>query len=163
MVVRYDLNKHYSTIQENTIAKYLGWSVVSGSGARSGHPGDIKSEEWLGECKTHTKTDSKLFVSFNVWDKISDEAQSQFKKPALFVDDGSQQVENTFVLFRPTILNQISEIDLTIKDHSSFSKSLDELNALLQSCTYQFIVIKHGARKFAFMPLPIFKQYLGLC
>lgn len=91
--------KYYSNKQENTIASYLGWSVVTGSGSRSTLPGDIQSDEWLGECKTHETAGHKIIFYHSVWNKLQDEAISKYKFPALFVDDGSQKVENTWVMY----------------------------------------------------------------
>lgn len=91
--------KHFSAIQESSIAKALGWSVVSGSGARDFHPGDIRSDAWLGECKTHTESGKPIQFNASTWVKICEEASSQFKYPALFVDDGSQKLSNTWVMF----------------------------------------------------------------
>ena len=84
--------KYYSNKQETTVASYLGWSVVTGSGSRSTLPGDIQSDEWLGECKTHETTGHKIIFYHSVWTKLQDEAISKYKFPALFVDDGSQKV-----------------------------------------------------------------------
>ena len=39
--------KDFSSVQEHSIANSLGWKVVSGSGARNFHPGDIVSESGL--------------------------------------------------------------------------------------------------------------------
>lgn len=158
----YELNKHYSQIQESKIAKYLNWSVVSGSGARSGHPGDIKSDEWLGECKTHVRSDSDIVINFDVWNKISDEAQSQFKKPALFVDDGSQEIEHTLVLFRPSIVAKFKEADLNIRSEHEFTRPLEDFKILIRASKYRFIVINHLGRKYVLMELPVFKEYIGL-
>lgn len=95
--------KDYSSVQEKTIAEYLGWEVVSGSGARPTIPGDIKSEEFLGECKTHTKPDQDIVFHLDVWNKLKDEASSHMKFPVLLVDDGSQKLSNTWcmLLFIP--------------------------------------------------------------
>ncbi len=91
--------KFYSSKQEKLISKYLGWSVVTGSGARNHHPGDIESDEWLGECKTHATSGHKIIFNKSVWIKIVDEAVSKYKFPALFVDDGSQTIDQTWVMF----------------------------------------------------------------
>lgn len=91
--------KDYSTLHETTVANFLGWSRVSGSGARPNHPGDIVSEEWLGECKTHIRRGEKIKFEYKVWRKLLDEASSQFKRPAYFSDDGSQSVGTTWVMF----------------------------------------------------------------
>lgn len=97
--------KYYSTIQENTIANFLGWKVVAGSGARDLSPGDIIGESFLGECKTHTKTVDNIVFFADVWKKICEEAFSRFKYPALFVDDGTQRIENTWVVTYPHCVN----------------------------------------------------------
>lgn len=91
------LNKIYSSKQEHSIADNLEWSVVSGSGSRF-QPGDVRSESWLGECKTHTKSDHKVEFKLDVWEKIYSEAVSQLRRPAYFSDDGSQTLRNTWVM-----------------------------------------------------------------
>lgn len=92
--------KVYSSKQENMIASYLGWKVVTGSGSRDCHPGDIVSDSWMCECKTHMEPGHKIVFLSSVWNKISEEASSKFKYPVLFVDDGSQKIENTWCLFK---------------------------------------------------------------
>lgn len=91
--------KIFSSKQENLVASTLGWSVVPGSGARSLHPGDIQSDEWIGECKTHETPGHRIVFNYTVWKKISDEAASRFKFPVLFVDDGSQRLSDTWCMF----------------------------------------------------------------
>lgn len=97
--------KDFSKIQEHRIAEYLGWTVVSGSGARDFYPGDIEGESWLGECKTHMKPSEIVVFYRKFWDKICEEAQSKFKYPALFVDCGTQKIDDTWVLFDASIVN----------------------------------------------------------
>ena len=80
------------------IAEYLGWKTVAASGARDFHKGDIVSDEWLGECKTHMKEVERYTFDYAVYQKVADEAMSKFKKPILFVDDGTQKIESTYVL-----------------------------------------------------------------
>ena len=98
--------KDFSSAQENMIADYLDWAVVSGSGAAACHPGDIISDEWLGECKTHVKPDQKIFFSKSVWKKICDEAMVKRRYPVLFTDDGSQKCNKTWCLFSSRQLNR---------------------------------------------------------
>lgn len=88
--------KFYSSKQEHMIADYLGWDVVSGSGARAFHPGDIRSDSFLGECKTYTEVSDTIHCKYAVWDKIAAEARSVFKTPVLFLDNGSQKPEHTW-------------------------------------------------------------------
>ena len=88
--------KDYSSKQENMIADSLGWSVVAGSGAAACYPGDIISDEWLGECKTHLSPGKKIFFSKKVWKKIQDEAMVKRRFPVIFTDDGSQKSKHTW-------------------------------------------------------------------
>lgn len=88
--------KYYSSRQEKMVASCLGWEVVSGSGARAFHPGDVRSEDFLGECKTFTKESDTIYCYNDVWSKISEEATAVMKKPILFVDNGTQEEKNTW-------------------------------------------------------------------
>lgn len=121
-------SKYFSSKQEKMIAKSLGWSVVSGSGSRNLHPGDVQSDEWLGECKTHEKPGHKIIFYKSVWDKIVDEAISKYRFPALFVDDGSQSIVNTWVMFNtlPSTKYTLCSYIYPVKKNASF-KSLDML------------------------------------
>ena len=91
--------KDSSKLQESSIANFLGWKVVSGSGSRF-EPGDISSDNWLGECKTHVEGGHRIEFHKNVWEKIKIEAMSKFKMPVYFVDDGSQSLKHTWVMFK---------------------------------------------------------------
>lgn len=91
--------KYYSSKQEETVAKYLGWGVVSGSGSRAGKPGDISGAHFLGECKTHTQPNQQLLFDKDVWKKLQNEAQSTHRFPVLVVDDGSQKINKTWCMF----------------------------------------------------------------
>ena len=92
--------KDYSSVQEQKVADALGWEVVTGSGARPVTPGDVKSDSWLGECKTHTESGQKIFFDLAVWQKVEKEADATHRSPALIVDDGSQDLSHTWVLCR---------------------------------------------------------------
>lgn len=91
-------NKWFSSVQEDKIAKFLGWRVVAGSGAFAGTPGDVESDEWLGECKTHRSNSCSIYFAREVWNKIKEEAISKRKYPVLFADDGSQSGKSTWCL-----------------------------------------------------------------
>lgn len=90
--------KDYSIKQEKMVADYLGWECVVASGARPCHPGDIISDYWMGECKTHVTTGNRVRFNFKEWEKICDEAMSRGKFPVLFSDDGSQKDKNTWCM-----------------------------------------------------------------
>ena len=91
--------KEASRIQETRIADALGWSVVSGSGSRHLNPGDVISENWMGECKTHVNHGHRIKFDLDVWIKIQQEAKSRFKYPVLFSDDGTQNLSHTWAMF----------------------------------------------------------------
>ena len=96
--------KDFSILQETTVAKYLNWGVVSGSGSRAGAPGDIVGAHFLGECKTHTEPGHKIHFNSAVWKKLKEEATSKFSFPVLVVDDGSQRIDKTWCMFPYTIV-----------------------------------------------------------
>lgn len=154
--------KHYSEIQERMVASYLGWKRVTGSGARPGHPGDVAGEYFLCECKTHTLPNRPLVFDFGVWDKIAEEAKSQFKRPALIVDDGSQIPETTWVLFQPSALDLFPEVGILCKNKGSYRISLQSLRDKYEDTPYIWIVMQNLDRKFALMPLPAFKEHLNV-
>ena len=163
--------KYYSSKQENAIADYLGWRVVSGSGARDCHPGDIVSDSWLGECKTHTSSGRQISFNKFVWHKICEEAQSKFKFPVLFVDDGSQSISKTWCLFSYTLIckssyTTIDEMHLYPKktnivfDHSEMMQGYKQLQEHLN----EYIVIMCGeldGQKIGVVPLEIFNTMFG--
>lgn len=99
IIIVADNTKVYSQIQEKRVGKYLNWGVVSGSGCRAGHPGDLMGAHFLGECKTHTDRGHKITFNLNVWVKLCNESQSIYKFPVLIVDDGSQDIKQTWCLF----------------------------------------------------------------
>ena len=105
--------KDFSSIQENKVADYLGFCVVSGSGARDCHPGDIIGKEWLGECKTHISKVSRISFKLDVWKKICDEAIAKHRYPVLIVDEGSQELANTWIMVKISSLSRdFSKIEI---------------------------------------------------
>lgn len=92
-------NKTYSDKQEKLVAKHINGKQISGSGARPFAPGDVESDEWLIECKTHVSPGKKISFKADVWAKIQEEAMVRHKYPAYVVDDGSQLLSNQRVMF----------------------------------------------------------------
>ena len=120
-------NKEASELQETRLAKILGWRRVSGSGARSNYPGDIESDQYLGECKTHTAAIRTITFVKGVWDKIRDEAASRFKNPVLLVDDGTQSPLGTWCLLATTDLCDVVVVDFPFGIGKNISFSAREL------------------------------------
>ena len=153
-------NKIYSDKQEKVIAKKLKWKQVSGSGARPFHVGDVVSDDWLGECKTHTKPDNKIEFKVKVWEKLLDEALSTNKYPIYFCDDGSQNLRkiwccisekrNPFGIFLEDKLLNIVTKDKNIRfEH-------DSVDDILISNGQQFIKTTLGDEDVYIMPLQSF-------
>lgn len=91
--------KDYSSKQESTVADYLGWKTVVGSGARDFHYGDVMDLEWLGECKTHIRKQKQIKFLKQHWEKLKEEALFHHKNPILIVDNGTQRIVDTYCLF----------------------------------------------------------------
>ena len=115
--------KYYSSLQEKRIADYLGWSAVSASGARPFTPGDIKSSDWLAECKTHTSETDTITINKAVWEKIATEAKGSFRRPVLFVDNGTQQIKNTWAIF-PAALYYGDSLEQAVASYKETAKKI---------------------------------------
>lgn len=131
--------KDFSSVQESKVADALGWKVVTGSGARPCVPGDVRSDKWLGECKTHTEPGQRIFFDLAVWEKIQHEADVQHRSPALIVDDGSQDLNKTWVLCRAVSISyeDMAQVDpnFAIRKNISFdhTKVADYMKSLYKT------------------------------
>lgn len=157
--------KFYSSIQESQIADYLGWKVVTGSGARDCYPGDIQSDKFLGECKTHMKVTDKIIFYMDHWKKISDEASSRFKFPVLFVDDGSQLIDNTWLLTLDCAFNRrdVTRYNFPYDRKTNIIMPSNEMKAVIDTLTDSnkspvIFVIDVDGRNLAITDLPTFAK-----
>jgi hypothetical protein len=137
-----DATKHFSNIQENMIADYLNWDVVVGSGARNFHPGDIISDRYLGECKTHVERTAKIYFNHSVWLKIKSEAMSKFKVPVVFTDNGTQNLRHTWCIISARdcdCLNELNTFKIKSK-HINVNESelFEKLASNLENCCLSF-------------------------
>lgn len=161
-------NKYYSNRQETMIAKYLGWGQVSGSGARPFTPGDVNSFQWLGECKTHNEERSNIMFLKIHWFKITEEARAKNKYPVLFVDNGTQESANTWIMtplsiFDPSIVNVLDGLKNTSTKGNSLTFDYKEGKELYKKTAVaeKFNVFKiHWDRDLAVMPLSTFRDYI---
>ena len=160
--------KDFSSIQETNIANYLNWAVVSGSGARPFHKGDVYSAAWLGECKTRMKSSTTVIIYLSHLLKISNEAMFNRKNSVLFVDDGSQQVSSTWAVFYPQSIfpisrsvccvkvnNQVNVNDKTVTFEHSKLKSLYEV--LIKKFEHIVFVINWKDKQICLAPISEFK------
>lgn len=165
--------KDYSSLQEKKIARLLGWSVVAASGARRFHPGDIRSDEWLGECKTHVTAGSKIVFKTDVWNKLVEEAKSEFKFPVYISDDGSQEISRTWCMFNPVAFqlpatSSSTDVSLqtipTLSGKASISFIHEDMMKTYQqfASSFPYIVVYLGSRRLALMPIVPFSKYVNI-
>ena len=119
--------KDYSSAQESMVSDYLSWSVVAGSGAPSCVAGDVISDKFLGECKTHETPNSKVTFRQNVWKKICDESMVKGRMPVLICDDGSQNWRRTYCMVRkPMDMSFLPKDEFFVQTYNvSFKKQLN--------------------------------------
>lgn len=129
--------KHYSNKQESIVSEYLGWKRVSASGARPFDKGDIASDAWLCECKTHTATASTKTNSYkvllSVWRKICMESMSSMRRPLLVIDDGSQKIERQVA---------VVAMQFYTGDYKLFMHDSVHLRVSLQSFSFSYELVK---------------------
>lgn len=78
-------NKKRSQKQEKSVASEIGGKTVIASGAFWGNKADVRSEDFLIECKTTSK--EYFNITNNIWEKILIEAlRDRMRIPLLIVD-----------------------------------------------------------------------------
>lgn len=119
--------KDFSNAQESMVADFLGWKKVSGSGAASCTAGDVVSDKFLAECKTHETRNHKVVFRQDVWKKICDEAMAFGRKPVLISDDGSQDYRRTYCMtYKPVDMSFLPKSEFFVTDYNvSFKKQLN--------------------------------------
>lgn len=164
--------KDFSSVQENRVADYLGFNVVSGSGARDCHPGDIIGKDWLGECKTHMSIVPRIQFKLDVWKKICDEATAKHRYPVLVVDDGSQKIDRTWVMVKASSLpNYFLRVETSSKvtqiSKNTVSFVENETRKLYDVCVKAFkcdeiaMTMIAYDEKVGFMPISVFKEVVS--
>lgn len=163
--------RYYSDKQESMVADYLGFSVVSGSGSDKFAPGDVKSTNYLIECKTHMEPTDKIQIFSSHWAQIKNEASVSARHPVLVVDDGTQKSENTWVICRPAGVNRsrlrlyIMPGDVGKSTNLSFSaKYITPILCATQSLEgnnlYCAFIIYWRNEEILLMPLATFKEVM---
>lgn len=156
--------KYFSTRQEKMVANELGGHPIGGSGSRPCSPGDVRTWDWLVECKTHTTPNHSIYFNRKVWDKICEEAMAIHRKPVLIVDDGSQSISRTWCLCRKHNLNvdNASFVQFPSSSKDNLSAKHDLLIKLTKAQTSGNIVLfctKWKNDDVIVAPLNIFKEY----
>lgn len=164
-----DSTKVFSTRQEKMVAKQLGGYPVGGSGAMPGVPGDVKTYDWLVECKTHTEPGHNILFNAKVWKKIKEEAMVMHRKPVLIVDDGSQSASNTWCLCNRHHINfdHVFTSDWPVAIRTNLTGTDDKLKEALRRAskhhssdfyTDDAFDVQWGEDRVAVMPLKLFKE-----
>jgi len=161
-------NKLFSSRQEKMVADYMGWKVVSGSGARPFDPGDVVNAHCLVECKTHDTEQANIVFRKTHWQKISTEARAKNRYPVLITDNGTQKLRNTWVLIsvKLTDIGNANRIDglantsskgATITFKHDNALSLFNTNYIRGKVNY--LSATWGNELLAIMPLEEFKNF----
>ncbi len=160
--------KYYSTLQENRVAKYLNYGVVSGSGSRACNPGDLVGVHCLCECKTHKTPGHRILFNWQVWIKLKHEAEARFKFPVLIVDDGSQRLDKTWCLFPSFIAPSYTKsgsYNFTINTNITFDgdDAAKAYSKLFYDCvdTFGVFLIDLNGDQLCVCPLPEFNRVFG--
>lgn len=157
--------KDYSNAQESMVADFLGWNKVAGSGAATCKAGDVISDKFLGECKTHETVGSKVVFRRDVWSKLCDEAMVFGRIPVLIADDGTQKWRRTYCLvkkpadmsFLPKSEFFVSSYNVSYKKHLNFDP--DRLYAKIKKSENCIYVINWFDQDVLLMNLSTFNEY----
>lgn len=95
--------RYYSNRQEKLVAKRLGGRQVANSGAPKFVAGDVTTDKFLLECKTHTEFKKSFTLKYEWFDKNKEEAFAMHKDySAIVIDfgDGEQHYIIDEALFK---------------------------------------------------------------
>lgn len=163
-------NKEASSAQEHMVAKYMGWKVVSGSGARPFALGDVTADHFIVECKTHVKECQVQFVQKH-WQKISIESRSTGKLPILITDNGTQTAKCTWVMLPLSViynctcpniiggLNNTSRSGNTVVFNHEEAYSLYMRNRIPSAISIFSINWDPKDKPVAIIPLEVFREF----
>ena len=161
-------NKESSSKQEKMVADYMGWKVVTGSGARPFAPGDVANSQCLVECKTHNTEQRNIVFRKTHWKKISKEARSVNKYPILITDNGAQKSTNTWVMLPRNVLTSKIVNGLLVFLNTSTSGNTITFNQETAYSTFEafynntiinFFEQSWEDEKVAIMPLEEFRKF----
>lgn len=100
--------RHYSKIQESTVAKKLNGQRTLNSGATAFQPGDVYLDEYLVECKTKMTHSDSITIKKDWLEKIKKEALFVGKpKEALFFNFGPG--ESNYVIIHEDVFKELIE------------------------------------------------------
>ena len=128
--------RFYSNRQEKAVAKKVGGKQVVNSGATAFSKGDVRTEEWIIECKTSTKEKSSFCIKREWLEKNKEEAFAMGKSfGALCFDFGGTKRyyvvdEKTFIKMKQALENLQEEISMKPKANVMYECKNDVLGKM---------------------------------
>lgn len=99
----------YSNKQEKAVAKTIGGKQTSNSGATKFSKGDVRTDNWLLECKTTTKEQKSFSIKKEWLEKNKQEAFAMRKRHSALVFDFGDNGDRYYVLDEKTFV-QLKEL-----------------------------------------------------
>ena len=90
--------RYYSAKQENAVAKIVSGRVSSNSGASMFQKGDVRTDDYLIECKTSVKEVNSVSIKKDWLTKIKQEAFSQNKSSGIVAINFGPDTNNYFII-----------------------------------------------------------------
>lgn len=102
--------RHFSSKQENRVAKEFGGRTTPNSGATRFSKGDVVLENCLVECKTKTSDSSQITIHKDWLEKLNSESLFMGKEfCALFFNFGPSDEKNYVIIDEETFENLINK------------------------------------------------------
>lgn len=90
--------RYYSNKQEKQVSKAVGGRQVSNSGATAFHKGDLKTKDFLIECKTVTKVKDSFSIKKLWLIKNKEEAFAMHRRYSALAFNFGPDQENYFII-----------------------------------------------------------------
>lgn len=105
--------RYYSNKQEKKVAKAVGGKQTANSGATAFSKGDVRTDDWLLECKTHTELREQFTIKREWIDKNKEEAFQMGKHHSAVVIDFGDGEQHYLISERDFIelLNHLREVN----------------------------------------------------
>lgn len=89
--------RYFSDKQEKKVAKAIGGKQTANSGATAFSKGDVRAEDWLLECKTHTEPREQFTIKKEWIEKNKEEAFQMGKHHSAVVIDFGDGIQHYLI------------------------------------------------------------------
>ena len=103
--------RYYSNKQEKQVGSSLGGKQVANSGATSFHKGDVKTKDFLIECKTVTKVKDSFSIKKTWLIKNAEEAFAMHRRYSALAFNFGPDEENYYVIDEKLFKNLVEYIE----------------------------------------------------